>query len=174
MFDPKTCALLERLITGPPQTNHEWYRVWCLILDQLFPLSRGYALAPLHRVTKDNRHTPCVAYNVSKFIDLTATPHSVLIVVIMESPDWQACVPSLEKEINRLTDATLSGTLMERAVPTSKIFWIGTIGHHWRYGIKEDNGGREMKPLIDWHETIHDEASYDDFQRLVALIADLV
>ena len=31
-----------------------------------------------------------------------------------------------------------------------------------------------MKPLIDWHETIHDEASYDDFQRLVALIADLV
>ena len=56
-----------------------------------------------------------------------------------------------------MTNAALSGTLSECVVATSKVFWIGTIGHHWRYGVKEDNG-REMTPLIDWHETIHDEA----------------
>ena len=171
MFDPVTCARLQRLITDPSQYKDDWYTIWHGIIVQLFPISRNYAYWPLHRIAKDKRHTPYLAYEVSEFIALPATRRSVLIVVIMESSDWRACVPSLEEGINRLTDDALSGTLSDRA--TSKVFWIGTIGHHWRYGVKEDNG-REMKPLIDWHETIHDEASFDDFQRLVALVADIV
>ena len=174
MFEPMTCALLEHFTTttGLPQREHDWYGIWLSILGHLFPVSRGYIHRPLRRVARDN-HAPYLAYEVSRFIALPAKFRTVLVLAIMDGPDWRACIPSLEKEKNHLTDAAFCGALSERVTATSKVFWIGTIGPHWQYGVKEDNG-REMKPLIDWHETIHDEASYDDFQRLVALVADIV
>lgn len=77
-----------------------------------------------------------------------------------------------------MTDAAFSGALSERATATSKLFSIGAISPHWQHIVKEDNGrelqvGQGLKPSIGWHDTIHDEASYDDFQDLVALIADM-
>ena len=170
MFNSATRARLQRLITDPSKYVNDWYIIWPGIIGQLFPISRNYVHWPMRRFAKDKRQTQYIAYEVSEIIALPATRRSVLILVIMESSDWQTCIPSLEKEINRLTDAAVSGTFSDRA--TSKVFWIGTIGHHWRYGVKEDNG-RKMTPLIDW-QTIHDEASYDVFQRLVALVADIV
>lgn len=174
MFDPMICALLQQLMTSPPRDESDWYGIWLTILADLFPLSRRYMYGPLNCVAKDNG-TPYLAYEVSKFI-APSKYRTVLIVVIMDSPDWRACIPSLETEINHLTDAAFSGALTRGGAATSKVFWIGTIGHHWQYGVKEGNErelGRELKPLIGWHDTIHDEASYNDFQHLVALIADM-
>ena len=54
----------------------------------------------------------------------------------------------------------------------SKLYWIGSIGPHWRYGEKEDKG-QDVQPLIDWHHTTHDQASFDDLQTLACLVAAL-
>jgi len=50
----------------------------------------------------------------------------------------------------------------------AKVYWIAAIGPHWRYGERDD--GQELVPLIDWHDTTHDAASYADLQQLVALV----
>jgi hypothetical protein len=89
----------------------------------------------------------------------------------MYGQDWQAGIPSLETEINRLVDAAFRGETTG-GIAISKVYWIGVIGPHWRFGVKEDNG-QTATPLIDWHDTAHDEASFEDFQRLVALVATM-
>ena len=174
MFEPIICATLEQLATSYPRDErfNDFYGIWQSILSHLFPPSQGYGFGPLSRVAKDD-HTPYLAYEVVKLIALPANIRTVLVVAIMDGPDWRAYIPSLEKEIIRLTDAAFSGALSTMSTATSKVFWIGAIGPHWQYGAKEDNLGQELKPSIGWHDTIHDEASYDDFQHLVTLIADI-
>lgn len=49
------------------------------------------------------------------------------------------------------------------------------IGPHWKYGVKEDDGQGEgvnhgLRPLIEWHHTTHDDASFADFLELAALV----
>jgi hypothetical protein len=173
MFEPITCAILQQYTTSPPLNETKWYGPWFSALSHLFPLSQNYVFTPLRRIAKDDDHTPYFIYEVSKFIAPPSKLRTVLIVAIMDSPDWQAGIPLSETEINRLTDTVFSGALSGGGIATSKVYWIVALGPHWRYGIKEDNG-RELKPLIDWHDTIHDQAPYDDFQRLAALIAALV
>ena len=51
---------------------------------------------------------------------------------------------------------------------STEVYWIAAIGPHWRYGEKDD--GQDLVPLIGWHDTIHDAASYADLQQLVTLI----
>jgi hypothetical protein len=71
--------------------------------------------------------------------------------------------------IGRRTDQypTFLGTV------TPKLYWIGSIGSHWIYGEKEDYGQQDLKPLIGWHDTTHDDASYRDLLGLVELVDSL-
>src|ERR1700677_630917 len=111
-------------------------------------------------------------YFLFKVSKSTKSPRTVLIVVVMPNPDWQAGIPLLETEINRQADIAFSGGVHGpcHGPAFSKLYWIGVLGPHWRYGVKEDNG-QELRPLIAWHDTTHDQASYDDFQHLAALAA---
>ena len=53
----------------------------------------------------------------------------------------------------------------------AKIYWIGAIGPHWKYGEKDqDDDEQGLVPLIDWHDTTHDAASYADRQKLAASV----
>ena len=133
-------------------------------MTTLFPLP--HFIGPLRR-----------SYN-SRYLIFEVTNHTrksriVVIVAVMHYPDWQVGVPFLEAEINRRADAAFSrragGTV--RGVAISKLYWIGAIGPHWQYGVKDE--GQELKPLIAWHDTTHDKASCDDFKDLVALITDM-
>ena len=174
MFDSIVCDILEDYATNPPEHETDWYAPWTGILFFLFPVSQGYFVTPMAYFPINNHQPPYLAFEVSRW---TEPPRSgplrrpLLIVVLMYSKDWQAGIPSLETEINRLIDAAFSGeTIGGTAI--SKVYWIGVIGSHWRFGVKEDNGQRAT-PLIDWHDTTHDEASFDDFQQLAALVGKM-
>ena len=174
MFDSIVCDILEDYATNPPENETDWYAPWTGILFFLFPVSQGYFVTPMAYFPINNHQPPYLAFEVSRW---TEPPRSgplrrpLLIVVLMYSKDWQAGIPSLETEINRLIDAAFSGeTIGGTAI--SKVYWIGVIGPHWRFGVKEDNGQRAT-PLIDWHDTTHDEASFDDFQHLAALVGKM-
>jgi len=73
------------------------------------------------------------------------------------------------RQIGLQADAAFAGTAVE------KVYWIGIIGPHWRYGEKEGDidNGRDPKPLIAWHHVTHDQASYCDLIQLVDLVARL-
>jgi hypothetical protein len=94
------------------------------------------------------------------------TFRSVLIVKIKNSQHWESGYPALERQLNQQTDAAFAGTAY------SKVYWIGSIGPRWRYGEKEDNEP-DVQSLIDWHDTTHDQASFDDLQTLSHLVAAL-
>jgi hypothetical protein len=57
----------------------------------------------------------------------------------------------------------LEGTASE------KIYRIGAIGRHLRYGEKEDDG-QDPRPMVAWHDVTHDHASYRDLVQLADLL----
>lgn len=168
MFPPILHQVLEELTKHPPQDEAKWDGPWNAILATLFP---GHFVSPLGRISKDSYRTPYLLFEVSKPTN-NKPPRkyrTVLVVAVMNYPDWHAGVPFLEAEINRQADAAFTSGTIGTAI--SKLYWVGAIGPHWQYGIKDQ--GQELKPLIAWHGTIHDEASYDDFKDLAALITDM-
>jgi hypothetical protein len=173
MFDATLCTLLENFTTSPPQDKTQWYKLWNAILLTSFP---RYIVTPLHRTAGDSKHTRSryLLFEVSKLTKLPVESRSrtVLIVAVMHSPgpDWRTGIPLLETEINRQADIAFRGGVGGPAI--SKVYWVGVLGPHWQYGVKEDNG-RELSPSIAWHDTTHDQASYDDFQHLIALLAEM-
>ncbi|KAF8348502.1 hypothetical protein F5887DRAFT_914949 [Amanita rubescens] len=42
----------------------------------------------------------------------------------------------------------------------------------WSSGEKLDEG-QDMRALVDWHDTTHDQASFDDLQTLTHLVVNL-
>ena len=75
----------------------------------------------------------------------------------------------MEQQLTRKTDAAFAGTgTAFVGTVYAKVYWIAAIGPDWRYGERDD--GQDLVPLIDWHDTIHDAASYADLQQLVALV----
>src|SRR6266702_5356869 len=165
MFDTIICTLLQRYTANPPSNKSSWYAPWNSILSSLFPASQGYLVSPQRRTNPNSDLT----IEVLKLITLSPSLQlrTVLIVRFKNSQDWQAGIPSLEEQMKHLTVTAFSGTAI------SKVYWIGVIGSHWRYGIKEDNDGQDPRPLISWHEITHDQASYEDFQVLTTLIAEM-
>jgi hypothetical protein len=158
MFDVTIRTMLQQLSESPPPNVSEWYGPWYSILFGLFPASEGYIVVPKR---------PNFMLEVSNLI--TPEPfqlRTILIVKFKNSQHWDAGIPSLEGQINRVADAAFSGSAI------SMVYWIAVIGPHWRYGAKDD--GQALRPLIDWHDTTDDQASYDDLQYLTALIADTV
>ena len=167
MFDPILRTVLEHYATTRPSTEDHWYGPWISILTTLFPTSQGYLILPQRRITEDSQ-SPIRDF-VIEVAKLTTSPfqlRTVLVVKARNNQHWQAGIPRLEQQIRRQTDTAFGGTA------AFKVYWIGVVGPHWRYGVREENE-QDPKPLIDWRDTIHDEASYDDLQRLTALIADM-
>ncbi|KAH9050491.1 hypothetical protein EDB84DRAFT_1449223 [Lactarius hengduanensis] len=158
--------------SGDPLWNeNRWSGAWNTILNTLFPLSQGYFIAPYRRLTQWS----ALMIEVVKSNGPGRNQLRALLVVGIknnqdDSQDWQAGIPSLERQINRQIDAAFHGT--EPGTGVSKVYWITTIGPHWRYGVRE-NDEQGLRSLIAWHKTVHDQASYDDFQDLTTLVADL-
>ncbi|KAF8223936.1 hypothetical protein L208DRAFT_1411116 [Tricholoma matsutake] len=166
-FDIVTRTVLEYYTTNPPATEDVWYGPWTTILTTLFPSTQGYIVTPQRRLPDDpESHIPDFIIEVVKMATAPLTFRSVLIVEIKNSQHWESGIPALQRQLNRQTDAAFAGTAY------SKVYWIGSIGPHWRYGDKEDDG-QNVRPLIDWHDTTHDQASFDDLEYLTHLVAAL-
>jgi hypothetical protein len=166
-------TVLQEYTISPPENETRWYGPWLAILNFLFPASQDYIVTPIPYFPLDNHQPPYVAFEVSQWNKPCSPPwRPLLIVAVMHSQDWRAGIPSLETKINRLIDAAFSGET-RGGTAISTVYWMGVIGPHWRFGVKEENG-QEAKQLIDWHHTAHDEVSFDDFQRLAALVAKMM
>jgi hypothetical protein len=63
--------------------------------------------------------------------------HTVLVVKIKNTSLWESGKPTLLQQINGQVDAAFNdgGTY-------SHVYWIGVIGPHQQYGIKEDTSGK--------------------------------
>jgi hypothetical protein len=94
------------------------------------------------------------------------TFRTVLIVEAKNTQYWPTGIRQLERHINLQSDASFAGTAIQ------KVYWIGIIGPHWTYGVREDTA-QDLTTLTDWHHTTHDQASFDDLQVLVGLVAAL-
>jgi len=172
-FDVMTRTLLEYYTAHPPATEDVWCGPWIAILTTLFPTSQGYVVTPQRRLQDDPEiHIPDFIIEVAKLSQATSsmpplTSRTVLVVKIQNTQRWQSAgIEALQRQLNRQTDASFAGTAH------TKLYWIGTIGPHWRYGEREDDG-QDLRPLIDWHHTIHDQASYNDLRALVDLVSAL-
>jgi len=137
-----------------------------MILSALFPITQGYMVTP-HRRCPDHPESHFPIIEVVKMTTMTPLKfHCVLIVEIKSSQDWESGIPALQCQLNQQADAAFAGTTH------SKVYWIGVIGPHWRYGEKEDDG-QDARPLIGWHDATHDQASFDDLQTLKHLVSAL-
>jgi hypothetical protein len=166
-FDVITRTVLEHYTVHPPATEDVWYGPWTTILTTLFPSTQGYIVTPQRRLPDDpESYIPDLIIEVVKLIPSPLTFRTVLVVKVKNTQHWQSGIPALERQLNRQTDASFAGTAY------SKVYWIGTIGPHWRYGEREDNG-QDLHPLIDWHHTTHDQASFNDLQVLADLVSAL-
>ncbi|KAH9050441.1 hypothetical protein EDB84DRAFT_1448991 [Lactarius hengduanensis] len=143
-----------------------WDAGWTSILFFFFPVSQDYFLSPRRRQNQ-------MSDLVIEVVKITYDPfqmRTMIIVQIKNNRRLQSGLGPLETQINRRIDAAFRGTELGTAI--SKVYWITTIGPRWRYGVKED-GEQGLRPLIAWHESTYDQASFDDFQRLASLVAEL-
>ncbi|KAH9007826.1 hypothetical protein EDB84DRAFT_1447294 [Lactarius hengduanensis] len=173
MFDTRLVTFLQGFTANPSadplSDENRWTGAWNAILNALFPFSQGYFITPYRRLNQWS----ALMIEVAKSTDPDPDQLRALLVVGIKNghrQDWQAGIPSLEGQLNRQIDTALHGT--EPGTAVSKVYWITTIGPHWRYSVREDDG-QGLRPLIAWHETLHDQASYDDLQGLTTLIADV-
>jgi hypothetical protein len=105
------------------------------------------ATAPLIFCSDDpESHIPNFIIEVVKMATAPLTFCSVLVIEIKNSQHWESGIPALQYQLNQQTDAAFTGTAY------SKVYWIGSIGPHWRYGKKDNNDGQNVWPLIDWYE----------------------
>ena len=165
MFDIATRTFLELYTMEPPATGDYWYGPWNTILTTLFP-APNYIVMPQRRLPGNSQtQMPDFVITVAK---LTTPPRmrTVLIVEIKNTPHWPGSIPDLQDQISAQADAAFDNDAV------SEVYWIGVVGPHWQYGIKKDDG-QAVKPLIAWHHTTHDEASYNDFLCLTALIENM-
>ena len=164
-FDPSTRALLEQFTTCAPHQS-AWYGPWNSILSTLFP-PQDYVVTP----KKQSNSFSDFIFNVAKVPYSDDDPiRTVLIVEIKDPRHCDHGIPVLMQQIARHTELAFLGDVTHKA--GHKVYWIGTIGSHWIYGEKEDDD-QPPKPLIGWHDVIHDDVSYRDFLQLAELVAGL-
>jgi hypothetical protein len=167
-FDVMTRTVLEHYTAHPPAIEDFWFGPWTAILTTVFPTSQEYIVTPQRRVQEDpESYIPDFIIEVAKMSTAPAlTFRTVLVLQVKNTQRWQSTgIEALQRQLNRQTDVAFAGTAH------TKLYWIGTIGPHWRYGERED--GQDLRPLIDWHHTTHDLASYNDLRALVDLVSAL-
>jgi hypothetical protein len=166
-FDILTRTLLEEFTTHTPHTVDDWYGPWATILTQLFPSSKGYVITPRRHVEGLSiAQIPNLIIDVAKVTLPSPGRRTVLVVEIKNSQHWDHGEKALMQRIRSWTTIAFTETA------ECKLYWIGAIGPHWMYGEKEDDE-QAPKPLIGWHDVIHDDASYRDLLQLVELVASL-
>jgi len=166
-FDITIRSVLEYYTIHPPSTEDAWYGPWTTILTTLFPSTEGYIITPKRRLPDDSEsHIPDFIIEVVKLSAPPLTFRTVLIVDFKNSQHWQSGIGALDRQLKRHSDAAFAGTAH------TKVYWIGVIGPHWRYGKKGDDG-QNITPLIGWHHTTHDQVSFDDLKVLARLVAAL-
>ncbi|KAF9520351.1 hypothetical protein BS47DRAFT_757677 [Hydnum rufescens UP504] len=165
-FETVIRNILEHCTSHTPATADRWYGSWNGILGTLFTPDQGYAVAPRGCLHDDSEGgIPGSIFEVVKLSpDDPTTFRTILIAEIQNTQLWESGIPALQRQLNLDTDRAFSDTAH------SKVYWIETIGPHWRYGEKEHKG-QDARPLIDWHHTTHDQASFDDLQTLRSLVA---
>jgi len=90
-----------------------------------------------------------------------------LFIEVRDTSNWQGGIPAQEACLKHLINAAFTGNIFSRA--RSKVYWISVIGPHWRYGYRDDDG-EDLRPLIEWHHTTHDQDLYQDLAGLVAAL----
>jgi hypothetical protein len=159
-FDIFTRTLLEIYTThAPPTFVDHWYGPWNTILNTLFPPSQGYVINPRRSVELPTVQIPDLVIEVSKLTLPFLAPNRVLIFQMKNTQHWDHGVEDLMQKIRRQTDHEFGAY---------KLYWIVAIGPHWVYG--EKCGEQDPKPLIEWHDVTHDDASYRDLLQLVELV----
>ncbi|KAL0955344.1 hypothetical protein HGRIS_001593 [Hohenbuehelia grisea] len=165
-----TYSILEHFTNHQPATEDAWYGPWNTILTMLFPAADGFVVTPQRRIPGDNESTiPDFVIEVVKTIigpPPSVTFRTVLIVEVKNSQHWPFGIPALDRQLSRQTDAAFAGTAV------AKVYWIGSIGPHWRYGVKQDDG-QQPQSLTGWHDVIHDEGSWQDLEELARLVRDM-
>ena len=145
-FGPTALGVLEHYTSHTPSTEYAWFVVywqipilclhrygpWNSMLTVLFPDDQGFIITPQRRVPEDSQsHIPDFVIEVVK---LTSRPLAFRTVLIRNSQYWPGGIASLDNQISRQADAAFAGAAH------TKVYWIGTIGPHWRYGERYDNG----------------------------------
>ena len=180
-FDNHTLAFVEHFVVhAPPDAMDVWYGPWNTILSSIFPSSRGYMVFPMGDKGVSGPPVPDLFIEVAK-VTITPGPDPSLLfrtVLILEIKDPQYLdhgKEALLQQLRRETDLAFStrgiGHIVERTAE-QKLYWVGSIGSHWIYGEKEDNG-QDVKPLTKWHNTTFDEFSYRDLLKLVEHVGSL-
>ena len=166
-LDTATRAFLERYARSARASRSDgWYGPWTTILTTLFPITQGYQVCPrqLH-VAEDD-----LVLEVAKLAlpESPSDPPKMRILLVVEIKDpqhWDNGKERLLQQLGHQTDLAFSRT--ERG----KLFWIGSIGPHWLYGEKMH--GKDLKPLIEWHDATYNDLSYHDLDQLVELVEGL-
>ncbi|KAK2465586.1 hypothetical protein APHAL10511_002478 [Amanita phalloides] len=168
-FPPLTCKVLEEYSIRPPKNEDLWLGPWLTILTTLFPAADNYVVSPQIKTYSErdaNQGLPDLILEVAKSVDQPFGLQTILIVEIKNPHHWPDGVDHIMRRIDLDTGYEFSKTAF------NKLYWIAAIGPHWRYGVREE-GERRAGPLIDWHDSVHDAASFTEFQALATLVRAL-
>lgn len=167
MFNDFIVNSLKDLTYRQPENESEWYGAWNAILSELFPSKKGYIISPqtIVKSISNDYIIPDFYIEVLKITSSTIK-RIVLIVEIKNTPRWPGWKEKIEEQITQQSDYAFDKTAKE------KVYCIMAIGPHWKYGIKHDDG-QKVESMIDWHETIHDIDSYNDFKKLKKLVKNI-
>ena len=149
-------------------SESEWYGTWNAILFHLFPSEEGYIIAPQTAVRSVSNEyiIPDFYIEILKISSPSLLKRIVAILEIKNTPRWPSWKEKIEEQISKQADYAFDKSAKDI------VYCIMAIGPHWEYGVKHDNG-QHVQDLIPWHEMIHDEASYKDFQHLKELVKAL-
>ena len=123
----------------------------------LFPPAEGYLVSPKIKTYSERdavKGLPDLIIEVTKVASPPLLLRTILIVEITNTHHWPNGVDHMLRRIDLDTEYEFSKTGLD------KLYWIAAVGPHWTYGVKEEE--RTSRPLIEWHHSVHDMASFSD------------
>ena len=166
-LDAATRNILAKRSQSAP--NQNWSGSWLTILTKLFSFSQPYAVFPHKRIGAHGDLIMEVVKDAPSESPTGRPSRIVLVVEIKDPQDWDSGKDKLLQQLEHQTDLAFESTDLGAA--KDKVFWIATIGSHWLYG--EKMYGQSLKPLIEWHHTAFDNASFLDLEKVAELVGSL-